>query len=295
MFGKRRKKDLSKARSSTGFADVWYRFRKNKLAVVSVFILAVIALAILTAPLYIDYDKAIVQDMSIRFQPPSREHPFGTDLYGRDLLARVIYGGRISLFAGLAIIFFSFVFGVLIGSISGFFGGRVDQILMRFVDIFMAVPTIFLAMAIVTALGEGVRNIIIAFVICNIPSYSRIVRSSTMTLRNMEYVEAAKCYGSSNLHIILKHIIPNGIGPVIVTATISLGTAILCISSLGFLGLGISAPTPEWGTLLADNRAFIRYYPYLGILPGVAIIVTVMCVNFIGDGLRDALDPKMKK
>lgn len=271
------------------------RFKKNKLAVASIFILAIIAVIILTAPLYMDYEKAILQNMSIRFQPPSLEHPFGTDLYGRDLLARVIYGGRISLFAGIAIIVLSFIFGVLIGSVAGFFGGTVDQILMRFVDIFMAVPTIFLAMAIVTALGEGIVNIIIAFVICNIPSYSRIVRSSTMTLRNMEYVEAAKCYGASNLHIILKHIIPNGIGPVIVTATISLGTAILCISSLGFLGLGISAPTPEWGTLLADNRAYIRYYPYLGILPGVAIILTVMCVNFIGDGLRDALDPKMKK
>ena len=271
------------------------RFKKNKLAVASIFVLAIIALIILTAPLYMDYEKAILQDMSIRFQPPSLEHPFGTDLYGRDLLARVIYGGRISLFAGIAIIILSFIFGVLIGSVAGFFGGTVDQILMRFVDIFMAVPTIFLAMAIVTALGEGIVNIIIAFVICNIPSYSRIVRSSTMTLRTMEYVEAAKCYGASNLHIILKHIIPNGIGPVIVTATISLGTAILCISSLGFLGLGISAPTPEWGTLLADNRAYIRYYPYLGILPGVAIILTVMCVNFIGDGLRDALDPKMKK
>lgn len=271
------------------------RFKKNKLAVASVFILAAIAIIILTAPLYMDYDKAILQDMSIRFQAPSAEHPFGTDLYGRDLLARVIYGGRISLFAGIAIIILSFIFGVLIGSIAGFFGGTVDQVLMRFVDIFMAVPTIFLAMAIVTALGEGIGNIIIAFVICNIPSYSRIVRSSTMTLRNMEYIEAAKCYGASNLHIILKHIIPNGIGPVIVTATISLGTAILCISSLGFLGLGISAPTPEWGTLLADNRANIRYYPYLGLLPGAAIILTVMCVNFIGDGLRDALDPKMKK
>lgn len=288
-------KTNTQRKSYSQWGLILLRFRKNKLAVASIFILAAIALIILTAPLYMDYDKAIVQNMSIRFQPPSLEHPFGTDLYGRDLLARVIYGGRISLFAGIAIIILSFIFGVLIGSVAGFFGGTVDQVLMRFVDIFMAVPTIFLAMAIVTALGEGIVNIIIAFVICNIPSYSRIVRSSTMTLRNMEYVEAAKCCGASNLHIILKHIIPNGIGPVIVTATISLGTAILCISSLGFLGLGISAPTPEWGTLLADNRAYIRYYPYLGILPGVAIILTVMCVNFIGDGLRDALDPKMKK
>lgn len=288
-------KNKGSRKSYSQWGLIILRFRKNKLAVMSIFLLAVIALIILTAPLYMDYDKAIRQDMRIRFQPPSIEHPFGTDLYGRDLLARVIYGGRISLFAGIAIMFFSFLFGVIIGSTAGFFGGKVDQVLMRFVDIFMAVPTIFLAMAIVTALGDGVWNIIIAFVICNIPSYSRIVRSSTMTLRNMEYVEAAKCYGASNWHIIMKHIIPNGIGPVIVTATISLGTSILCISSLGFLGLGIPAPTPEWGTLLADNRAFIRYYPYLGILPGVAIILTVMCVNFIGDGLRDALDPKMKK
>ncbi len=288
-------KNDTKRKSYSQWGLILLRFKKNKLAVASIFILIVIALIILTAPLYLDYNKAIHQDVRIRFQPPSWEHPFGTDLYGRDMFARVIYGGRISLFAGIAIIIFSFIFGVLIGSIAGFFGGTVDQVLMRFVDIFMAVPTIFLAMAIVTALGEGIGNIIIAFVICNIPSYSRIVRSSTMTLRNMEYVEAAKCYGTSNLQIILKHIIPNGIGPVIVTATISLGTAILCISSLGFLGLGISPPTPEWGTLLADNRAYIRYYPYLGILPGVAIILTVMCVNFIGDGLRDALDPKMKK
>ena len=272
------------SRSQLGL--ILFRFRKNKLAVISVYFLIFIAIAILAAPLYMDYDKAIVMNVTEKFQSPSWEHPFGTDLYGRDLLARVIYGGRISLFAGLC---------VIIGSIAGFFGGKVDQIMMRFIDIFMAVPTIFMAMAIITALGEGVKNIIIAFVICNIPSYSRIVRSSTMTLRNMEYVEAAECYGASKLHIILKHIIPNGIGPVIVTATISLGVAILSISSLGFLGLGISAPTPEWGTLLADNRYYIRYYPYLGILPGVAIILTVMCVNFIGDGLRDALDPKMKK
>ena len=276
------------SRSQLGL--ILFRFRKNKLAVISVYFLIFIAIAILAAPLYMDYDKAIVMNVTEKFQSPSWEHPFG-----RDLLARVIYGGRISLFAGLCIIFFSFIFGVIIGSIAGFFGGKVDQIMMRFIDIFMAVPTIFMAMAIITALGEGVKNIIIAFVICNIPSYSRIVRSSTMTLRNMEYVEAAECYGASKLHIILKHIIPNGIGPVIVTATISLGVAILSISSLGFLGLGISAPTPEWGTLLADNRYYIRYYPYLGILPGVAIILTVMCVNFIGDGLRDALDPKMKK
>ena len=174
------------SRSQLGL--ILFRFRKNKLAVISVYFLIFIAIAILAAPLYMDYDKAIVMNVTEKFQSPSWEHPFGTDLYGRDLLARVIYGGRISLFAGLCIIFFSFIFGVIIGSIAGFFGGKVDQIMMRFIDIFMAVPTIFMAMAIITALGEGVKNIIIAFVICNIPIYSRIVLSSTITLRNMEYV-----------------------------------------------------------------------------------------------------------
>ena len=284
-----------KLRSQSQLGLIIFRFKKNKLACFAVICLGIIAISILAAPLYLDYSKAIRQNIPLRFQSPSLDHPFGTDLFGRDLFARVIYGGRISLFAGLAVISFSFLFGVFFGSIAGYFGGKVDQILMRFIDIFMAVPTILMALAIITALGEGTRNLIIALVVCNIPSYSRIVRSSIMTLRNQEFVEAAKCCGTSNFRIILKHIIPNGIGPVIVTATISLGTAILSISSLGFLGVGIYPPTPEWGTLLADNRFYIRYYPYLGILPGIAIIITVMCVNFIGDGLRDALDPKMKK
>jgi len=271
------------------------RFKKNKLAVFGFFFLAALAVVVISAPLYLDYNRAIRQNIPQQFQPPSWEHPFGTDTFGRDLLARIIYGGRISLFAGLGVVLFSLVLGMLLGGMAGYFGGRVDQVIMRFTDIFMAVPSILLALAVVTALGEGTFNLIIALMIANVPRTSRIVRSSILTLRNQEFVEAAKCYGTSNTRIIIKHILPNGIGPVVVTATLTLGSAILNIAALGFLGVGISPPTPEWGTLLADNRQNILYYPYLGIIPGVAIGLSVMCVNFIGDGLRDALDPKMKR
>jgi len=277
------------------FGSIIFRFKKNKLAVFGFFFLAALALIVLTAPLYLDYSKAIRQNISQQFQSPSWKHPFGTDVFGRDLLARVIYGGRISLFAGLGVVLCDLSFGMLLGGVAGYFGGRVDQIIMRFTDIFMAVPSILLALAVVTALGEGTFNLIIALMIATVPRTSRIVRSSILTLRNQEFIEAAKCYGTSNARIIIKHILPNSIGPVVVTATLSLGSAILNIAALGFLGVGISPPTPEWGTILADNRQNILYYPYLGIIPGLAIGLSVMCVNFIGDGLRDALDPKMKK
>jgi peptide/nickel transport system permease protein len=271
------------------------RFKKNRLAVFGFFFLAALALIVLTAPLYLDYNKATRQNIPEQFQPPSWEHPFGTDVFGRDLLARVVYGGRISLFAGLGVVLLSLLLGMLLGGTAGYFGGGIDQVIMRFTDIFMAVPSILLALAVVTALGEGTFNLIIALMIANVPRTSRIVRSSILTLRNLEFIEAAKCYGTSDSRMIVKHILPNGIGPVVVTATLSLGSAILNIAALGFLGVGISPPTPEWGTLLADNRQNILYYPYLGIIPGVAIGLSVMCVNFMGDGLRDALDPKMKK
>jgi peptide/nickel transport system permease protein len=272
-----------------------FRFKKNRLAVFGFWFLLAIALVVITAPLYLDYNLAIRQNIPIRFQSPSWDHLFGTDIFGRDLLARVIYGGRLSLFAGLGVVLLSLVFGTLFGGIAGYFGGKVDQVVMRFTDVFMAVPAILLALAVITALGEGTINLIIALMIANVPRNARIVRSSILTLRNQEFVEAARCYGTGHFRMITKHILPNGIGPVVVSATLTLGSAILSIASLGFLGVGIPSPTPEWGTLLADNRQFILYYPYLGLIPGLAIVLSVMSVNFMGDGLRDALDPKMKK
>jgi peptide/nickel transport system permease protein len=288
----------AKNRKITGQSQIGliiFRFKKNKLAIVGLVVLLVLLLIVLTAPLYSDYQNAIKQDIPNRFQQPGKGSLLGTDAYGRDLFTRIVYGGRISLFAGLAVVMFALVFGTALGGIAGYFGGRIDTIIMRVVDVFMAIPSLLLSLAVCTALGEGTANMIIALMLTNIPTFARIVRSSILTLRTQEFVEAARCCGTSHFRIIVKHILPNGIGPVVVTATLGLGSAILNIAALGFLGIGVSSPTPEWGTILADNRSYIRHYPYLGIIPGLAIGIAVMCVNFIGDGLRDALDPRMKK
>ncbi|WRS26288.1 ABC transporter permease [Oscillospiraceae bacterium MB08-C2-2] len=273
---------------------VVFRFRKNKLAMLGLIMLVIMAILCLTAPLYIDYSKVYQQSMANRFISPSAEFPFGTDQYGRDLFARIIYGGRISLFAGVVTVLLALTMGVALGGAAGYFGGRVDNIIMRFCDIFMAVPNMLLSMAVVAALGQGTIKMLIALAIATFPRYARVVRSSILTIRNLEFVEAAKCCGTSSMRIIFKHIVPNGLGPVIVTATLGLGLTILNIASLGFLGIGVASPTPEWGTILSENRVNIRYYPYLGFIPGLFICLSVMCLNFIGDGLRDALDPRTK-
>lgn len=288
---KRVKKPLSEY--STGEL-VLYRFRKNKLAMLGVAMFLFVTLMILIAPFIRPYDMVVKQNIADRLQGPSSQYLFGTDELGRDLFSRILYGGRISLFCSLAIIAIAFVSGALIGGAAGFFGGKVDTVLMRIVDMLMSVPSALLAMAIITALGNGVWKLVLALSIGQIPRFARMVRSSVITLRNMEYVEAARCFGISSMKIMLKHILPNGIGPIIVSATLTLGAVILSISSMGYLGLGVASPTPEWGTIISENKVNIQYYPYLGIFPGICIMLTVMAVNFIGDGLRDAFDPKSK-
>ena len=273
---------------------VWFRFRKNKLAMCGLMILILMMLAIILAPLYVDYKAVFSQRIVDKFKDPCPEHIFGTDQFGRDLFARVIYGGRISLFMGLAVVMISFCAGCILGGLAGYFGGVVDQVIMRIVDMFMAVPAILLSMAVVAALGNGTDKLLIALSIAQTPRFTRVVRSSIMTLRNQEFVEAAKCCGTSSARIIFKHILPNGMGPVIVSATLTLGQVILNIASLGFLGIGVASPTPEWGTILSENKVHIRSHAYLGLIPGACIALAVMAVNFIGDGLRDALDPRMK-
>jgi len=293
MKNDKTKKDKSRSgRSSWGL--VWFRFKKNKLAIVGVFVLLIMMLTIIIAPLFVPYKNVVSQNIMERFQYPSIKHLFGTDQFGRDLFARVLYGGRISLFAGLTVIIISFIFGCILGGTAGYFGGLVDTIIMRFVDILMAIPSLLMTMAVVAALGPGVDKLITALSVAQIPRLARVVRSSILTLRNQEFVEAAKCCGSNPVGIIVRHILPNGMGPVIVSATLALGMVILAIASLGFLGIGVSSPTPEWGTILSENKVNIRYYPYLGIIPGICIGLSVMAVNFIGDGLRDALDPRTK-
>lgn len=273
---------------------IWFRFKKNKLAILGMVVIGVLLLLCLCSSFYIDYADVYKQRMTERFQGPSGTHLFGTDQFGRDLFARIMYGGKISLMAGLVTVGIALVLGVLVGGTAGYFGGRVENILMRICDVFMAVPQMLLAMAVVAALGQGTIKMLVALSVAQFPRYARTIRASILTLRNQEYVEAAKCCGTSSARIIIKHIIPNGLGPVVVQATLGLGTTILSIASLGFLGIGVASPTPEWGTILSENRTNIRYYPYLGLIPGFFIAISVMCLNFIGDGLRDALDPRTK-
>jgi len=194
----------------------------------------------------------------------------------------------------MATIAIAFTAGCIIGGVAGYFGDKVDTVLMRIIDMLMAIPPVLLAMAILTALGNGLFNLIISLAISQIPRFARVVRSAVLTLRSMEYVDAARCYGCNSLKIILRHILPNGIGPIVVSATLTLGQIILSISSMGFLGLGVASPTPEWGTIISENKLNLRYCPYLGLAPGLCICLVVMAVNFIGDGLRDAFDPKAR-
>ena len=271
-----------------------FRFKKNKLAMLGLFIIALLILAVLLAPVYVDYDLVYTQNMADRFLSPCAEHWFGTDQLGRDLFARIVYGGRVSLFTGLGSVAIGLVMGILVGGLAGYYGGVVDDILMRICDILMAVPSVLLAMAIVAALGQGVDKMLLAISVTMFSRFTRTTRAAILTQRSQEFIEAARCCGTSSLRIIVKHLLPNVLGVIIVNATLALGTAILAIASLRFLGIGVSPPTPEWGSILAENRANIRYYPYLGIIPGVCIAIAVMGMNFLGDGLRDALDPRTK-
>lgn len=274
---------------------IWRRYRKNKLAMAGLIIMAVYMVLILAAPLYIDYGKVTAMNIPERFMEPSWTHIFGTDQYGRDLFARIVYGGRISLFAGLASVLLSLLISCVLGGFAGYKGGWIDNMIMRILDIFMAVPSLLLSMAIVAALGTGVSKLLIAITITSIPGGARMVRSATMSVKNQEFIEAARSGGQNSAKIIVRHILPNCIGPIIINATLSLGTVIMSIASLGFLGIGITPPTPEWGTILSESRQFIRNYVYLGVIPGAAIGLAVMSLNFIGDGLRDAFDPRTRK
>lgn len=270
------------------------RYKRNKLAMAGMIVFIIMLAAVFSAPLYIDYSRAITQHIIDAFQSPGGEYLFGTDQFGRDLFARVIYGGRISLGAGLATVAISFIGGIVLGGVAGYFGGKIDSIIMRICDMLMAIPGTMLAMAIVAALGAGLDKLLISLAIVQIPGSARMIRAAIMNLRNSEFIEAARCYGTGSARIIFKHLLPNILGPLIVTTFMSLGTVILCIAAMGYLGIGVQAPTPEWGSIISENQSNIRYYPYLGLIPGLFIMIAVLSLSFIGDGLRDALDPKMK-
>lgn len=275
--------------------SIIFRYKKNKLAMYGLVIFVVMILIAIFADVFADYElDAITQNMKERLQTPSGEHLLGTDTYGRDIFARIIFGARISLFVGIVTISMSLVGGAVIGATAGYYGGRIDNVLMRIMDVFLAIPSILLAISIVAALGPGIFNLLLAMSISQIPRFARIVRSSILTIKEQEFIEAAKACGTKDSRIIVKHILPNAIGPIIVQATLTIASTILTISSLSFVGLGIQSPIPEWGSMLSDGKGQMRYYPHLVIIPGIAIMLAVMSLNLIGDGLRDALDPRLK-
>lgn len=275
-------------------ADFWRRLRKNKLAMVSlVFLVALIMVAVF-APLVAPYDP-YASDMPKALQGPSSQHLLGNDELGRDILSRIIYGARISLKVGLIAVSIALSVGMVVGSLAGYYGGRLDNIIMRFMDIMLAFPSILLAIALMAVLGRGVENAIIAIGIVSIPEYARIVRGSVLSVKENEYVQAARAIGNNDLQIIFKHILPNVMAPVIVRGTLGISTAILETSALGFLGLGVVPPFAEWGTMLGSGRGYMFNAPHLVFFPGIAITLTVMAFNLLGDGLRDALDPRLRR
>ena len=240
------------------------------------------------------YDPYI-QVYSEALQHPSTTHLFGTDEFGRDIFSRVLYGARVSLLVGVVSVAIACVFGSILGASAGYYGGGYDATVMRCMDILLAIPSLLLNLSIVSALGKSVFHMMLAVGISNIPRYCRIMRASVLQIKNAEYVDAARTTGASNARIILRHIIPNCLAPIIVQATLSVGSAIIACAGLSFLGVGIPAPTPEWGAMLSNGKDFLRHNTYITIFPGLAIMLTVLSLNLMGDGLRDAFDPKLRR
>lgn len=290
----KRNKQESQAEKQYSFAaDTWRRLRRNKLAMVGIVILVILVACALFADLLAPY-ALDTQDLMNTFQLPSREHIFGTDEYGRDIYSRCIYGARISLIIGFIAVGFAIVAGVILGSIAGYFGSHVDNAVMRVMDVLMSIPQMLLAISISAALGSGLFNLMLAVGIANTPSYARIVRASVLSVKDQEYIEAAKAIGTSDFEIIIKHVLPNCMAPIIVQATAGVALAILTAAGLSFLGLGIQPPTPEWGSMLSSGRYYIRDNWNMTVFPGLCIAATIFSLNVLGDGLRDALDPKLR-
>ncbi|MDN4608395.1 nickel transporter permease [Sporosarcina highlanderae] len=273
--------------------EAWRNFRKSKAAVAGMIIIIFFILLALFGPL-IAKEGVNEQFAPDRFHPPSAEYWLGTDDFGRDILSRIIHGSRISLSVGFLSVIASVIVGSFLGIIAGYYGRWTDTIISRIFDIMLAFPSILLAIAIVSVLGPGLENALIAIAIINVPNFGRLIRSKVLSIKEDEYITAAKAIGMKDARILFSHILPNSMAPVIVQGTLAVATAILEAAALGFLGLGAEAPQPEWGKMLADSKAYLQSAPWTMIFPGLSIMLTVLGFNLMGDGLRDALDPKMK-
>lgn len=273
--------------------EAWKRLKRDKTAVIGVCIILLLFLVGIAAPLIAPYDYR-TQDYSQLLQPPSAQHLFGTDNLGRDLFSRCVYGARYSLPIGVACVLFALVIGGALGVIAAYFGGRVDNVIMRFIDIIQAIPSVLICIALVAILGNGIFQLIIAIVAGSIQSMTKACRSAVFMVKNNEYVEASKAIGVSNNMIMLRHLVPNAVGIIVINAANTVSNSILTISALSYIGMGLVAPTPEWGAILAEGKAYITVAPHCVIFPGLMIAITVVAFNLFGNGLRDALDPRLK-
>ena len=272
---------------------MWYSFCKRKVAVLGLAIVLLYILVAIFAPLLAPYDP-VEQELANMLQTPSAEHLLGTDEVGRDILSRIIYGARISMKVGFYAVGVAFILGVPLGIFAGFYGGKVDLIIMRMMDVLLAFPGILLSIVFVSVLGPNLNNAILSVGIYTVPNFALMARGEALTLRNSEFVEAARAMGSSNLRIIFSHILINIVSPLIVMGTLSFGTAIITTAGMGFLGIGAQPPTPEWGAMLSSGRQYLLVAPHVTTYTGLAILFLVLGLNLLGDGLRDVLDPKMK-
>ena len=295
-------------RTGKNLGQFWRRFSRNKLATISLIFILIVALIAIFADLFYSYDFVTANSLEnaflkpgetgiVYFQEQEIEHRFllCSDNYGRDILGRILHGARVSMIIGFVAVLFALTLGGTLGAIAGYKGGWIDTLIMRITDILLSIPMIMLSIAIVAAMGNSFFNLLVAISITLAPRYIRIVRASIITIKDQEFVEAAKCIGASDMRIVFRHILINITAPIIVQSTLNVGTAILWTSFLSFLGLGIMPPKPEWGNMLSEAREFIQYAPHTLFAPGIAILLTVLAYNLMGDGLRDALDPKLKR
>jgi len=275
------------------FNETLLSLRQNRLAMLGMVILVMLILVAIFADVIAPY-SIDDQQLSSRFQQPSQAHLFGTDNLGRDIFSRIVYGSRISLAIGASAATISALIGVLLGSIAGFYGGRVENLIMRFTDILMAIPSTLLAISIISALGPGLTNTIIAVSIGAVPGYVRVVRASILSVKEQEYIEAARSIGAEDGRIVCSHILPNCFAPILVQITLGVARAIQVAAALSFIGLGVLPPNPEWGSMLSAARPYIREHWHMVVFPGLAIMATIFGLNLFGDGLRDSLDPRLK-
>lgn len=286
----------TKAKKRSQLLEIWQRLRRNKMAMLGLAVIIGLVLCAIFADVLFDYDTIVIkQNIGERLQGPSSAHWFGTDEFGRDILARLVHGSRVSLVVGIVSVSIALLIGGTLGSLAGFYGGKIDMVIMRVMDVFLAVPSILLSMTIVAALGTNLFYVMLAIGISSVPNYARIVRAAVMGVKDQEFVEASRAMGASNATIIFKEVIPNCLAPIIVQVTLSVAGAILSTASLSFIGLGVQPPSPEWGAMLSSGRQYMRDAIHLTLFPGLAIIITILALNLLGDGLRDALDPRLKQ